>query len=138
METNFFIKNRERLAAELSEESLTILFAGEAPPRSADETYDFVPNRNFYYLTGIDRPNIILAIKKNGGKTEEMLFIEENDPVMEKWVGRKLSEEEAKATSGIKTIHKLEKFTQTVHMALQHENFSSVYLNLELMSWDSA
>ncbi|HET7628692.1 MAG TPA: aminopeptidase P family protein [Bacillales bacterium] len=135
MKADFFANNRKKLSGALKEGSLTILFAGSAPHRSADETYRFVPNRNFYYMTGIDRENIIFALKKSEGKIEEMLFIEENDPVMERWVGRKLSEEEAKAASGISKIRKVQEFPAFVHSALQNEKIETVYLNLELMNW---
>jgi Xaa-Pro aminopeptidase len=137
MKQEFFVHNREKLAEKLEGESLTVLFAGEAPPRSADEAYDFVPNRNFYYLTGVERPNIILMMKKSAGKIEETLFIEENDPVMAKWVGEKMSEEEAKEVSGIEQIAYLDRFTAEVHRALQGEGMERVYLNLELMSWNA-
>ena len=82
MESYFFERNRSRLKELLPDESLTILFAGKAPQKSADEHYPFVPNRNFYYLTGINEPNVILVMKKNGQTFEETLFIEKADPVM--------------------------------------------------------
>lgn len=137
MKQEFFVRNREKLAEKLEDESLTLLFAGQAPPRSADEAYDFVPNRNFYYLTGVDRPNIILMMKKSGDKVEETLLIEENDPVMAKWVGEKMSQEEAKEISGIERIFYLDRFKSEVHRALQGEGIECVYLNFELPSWDA-
>ena len=72
---------------------------------SADAHYKFVPNRNFYYVTGIDEPNVIFMLKKFGNSVEEILFIEKSDPVMEKWVGKTVSNEEAEKTSGIKKLY---------------------------------
>lgn len=137
MNKEFFVHNRKNLADKLEEGSLTILFAGEPPHRSADEDYHFVPNRNFYYLTGIERPKMIFAMKKTGGKTEEMLFIEESDPVMAKWVGEKMSEEEAKEASGIEKVFYLDRFKTQVHSSLQGEGIERVYLNLERAGWDA-
>ena len=57
-----FNTNRKKLVKDIKENSLVIMFAGDAPYRSADQKYKFTPNRNFYYLTGIDKPNIILTI----------------------------------------------------------------------------
>ena len=60
----FFRGNRERLRA---------LFAGTAPiiipaagllQRSADTTFPFRQDSNFWYLTGIDEPDILLVIDK--------------------------------------------------------------------------
>lgn len=64
MKSTFFAQNRERLANTLPEESITILFAGQAPHMSADAHYKFVPNRNFYYLTGIGEPNVYFYAEK--------------------------------------------------------------------------
>lgn len=47
MEINIFAQNRERLVNTVPDESITILFAGQAPHMSADAHYKFVPNRNF-------------------------------------------------------------------------------------------
>ncbi|MGG3523944.1 aminopeptidase P N-terminal domain-containing protein, partial [Bacillus pseudomycoides] len=104
MKPTFFAQNRERLTRTLPDESITILFAGQAPHMSADAHYKFVPNRNFYYLTGIDEPNVIFILKKFGDSVEETLFIEKPDPVLEKWVGKTVSKEEAENISGIKKV----------------------------------
>src|SRR5699024_10852666 len=120
--------NRAKLAEQLQADSLTVMFAGEAPSKSADEQYGFVPNRNFYYLTGIDEPQVIFVMKKSGGAVEETVFIEEADPMMEKWVGKTITEEEAKAASGIENVAYLDTFTAQIHHALQGENIDCVYL----------
>ena len=59
-----FNTNRKNLWEGLEENSITLIFAGQAPYKSADETYAFTPNRNFYYLTGIDKEKMILMIEK--------------------------------------------------------------------------
>lgn len=81
---------------------------------SADAHYKFVPNRNFYYVTGIDEPNVIFMLKKFGNSVEETLFIEKSDPVMEKWVGKTVSNEEAEKISGIKKVVYLDSFEKTM------------------------
>ena len=53
---------REKLIEKLDDGSVTIIFAGVGKKRSADEDYDFVVNRNFYYLTGIEQDNSILML----------------------------------------------------------------------------
>ena len=54
MNKEVFKLNRERLREKIKDDSIVILFAGNAPKKTADEQYRFTPNRNFYYLTGID------------------------------------------------------------------------------------
>ncbi|MFD6510508.1 aminopeptidase P family protein [Bacillus sp. NPDC060175] len=135
MKSTFFAQNRERLVNTLPDESITILFAGQSPHMSADAHYKFVPNRNFYYLTGIDEPNIIFVLKKFGNSVEETLFIEKSDPVLEKWVGKTVSKEEAEQISGIKKVVYIESFEKTMTNTLFAENVKHVYLDLERREW---
>src|SRR5690606_10347603 len=80
--------------------------------RTADQEYPFEVNRNFYYLTGINQAQVILVLIKNNNLQEAHLFIEENDPVLVKWVGKKLEPVEASKISGIEleNIHFLSSF----------------------------
>ncbi|MFJ8114865.1 aminopeptidase P family protein [Bacillus mycoides] len=135
MKSTFFAQNRERLANTLPDESITILFAGQAPHMSADAHYKFVPNRNFYYLTGIDEPNVIFMLKKFGNSVEETLFIEKSDPVMEKWDGKTVSKEDAEQISGIKKVVYIESFEKTMANTLFTENVKHLYLDLERREW---
>ncbi|PEM35727.1 aminopeptidase P family protein [Bacillus toyonensis] len=135
MKSTFFAQNRERLAKTLHDESITILFAGHAPHMSADAHYKFMPNRNFYYLTGIDEPNVIFMLKKFGNSVEETLFIEKSDPVMEKWVGKTVSKEDAERISGIQKVVYIESFEKTMAHTLFAENAQHVYLDLERREW---
>ncbi|MGN7400262.1 aminopeptidase P family protein [Cytobacillus praedii] len=138
MHKDFFITNRNHLYEELKDESLLILFGGKAPQKSADEAYKFVPNRNFYYITGIDEPNIIFIARKKGSKVEEFLFIEKSDPVLEKWVGKSITISEAIETSGIENILYLDQFESTLSQTLISESVFHVYLDLERRELDSA
>ena len=54
LSVDFFKKNRNKLANELKDNSIAILFSGVAPKKSLDEQYPFAVNRNFYYETGIN------------------------------------------------------------------------------------
>lgn len=131
MNRNFFITNRQKLGEVVPSNSMAIFFAGQAPYKSADETYPFTPNRNFYYLTGIDEEKIIMMIVNINGKISEILFIQESDPVMAKWVGETISEDEAKDVSGIEDIRFLKDFESTVASYFDRFNMQNVYLDLE-------
>lgn len=131
MNKDFFTKNRKELHKDLEDNSILILFAGTAPYKSADELYQFVPNRNFHYLTGIDKDKIILLISKIDGKISEKLFIERPDPVMAKWVGATILEEDAKLLSGIDNIEFLDRFEGTIGSILSRNRIEKIYLDLE-------
>jgi Xaa-Pro aminopeptidase len=138
MKTSFFEHNRKRLVEKLPNQSLTVLFAGEAPVSSADQLYAFVPNRNFYYITGIDQPKPVVVIAKINDAIEEFLFIEKADPVLEKWIGKRITKEEAVEASGISGIHFLEDFETQIAKILSSGKIESLYLDLEKREWNSA
>ena len=95
---------REKLLEKLDDGTIAIIFAGVGKKRSADENYDFVVNRNFYYLTGIEQENSILMLVKADGEVSTYLFIDEKDEKVEKWIGIKLTADEAREISNIKNV----------------------------------
>ena len=101
---NFFKNNRKKLFEALVDNSVLVLFSGNAPKKSLDEQYEYAVNRNFYYETGINESNDILVLSKINGKEETTLFIAEIDEVKAKWVGRTLTKNEAFNLSGIENI----------------------------------
>jgi Xaa-Pro aminopeptidase len=131
MNKKFFTVNRQKLNNVLSDNSITIFFAGQSPYKSADEKYPFTPNRNFYYLTGIDEEKIIMMMVNVDGKISEMIFIPESDPVMAKWVGETITEDEVKEVSGIEDIRFLKDFESSVASYFDRFNMENLYLDLE-------
>lgn len=124
-------KNRENLASLIEDNSIVVMIAGEAKYKSADERYPFTPNKNFYYLTGIDEEKDVLVIKKRNGEVSETLFISEADEVMAKWVGATYSKDEAKELSGIENIAYLGSFLSSLNTDLTSADVENVYLDLE-------
>ncbi len=131
MNKKFFTVNRQKLNNVLSDNSITIFFAGQSPYKSADEKYPFTPNRNFYYLTGIDEEKIIMMMVNVDGKISEMIFIPESDPVMAKWIGETITEDEVKEVSGIEDIRFLKDFESSVASYFDRFNMENLYLDLE-------
>ncbi|GGE54702.1 Xaa-Pro aminopeptidase [Pullulanibacillus camelliae] len=138
MDTQFFSSNRERFVNQLEDRSLAVFFAGQAPQSSGDQLHPFVPNRNFYYLSGIDEPHIILVMAKFNGKVTEHLFVERPDPIMAKWIGESMTPEEAEDASGISNVEFLEDFKSFIQNQLLAKPYQHMYLDLEKRSWDAA
>lgn len=134
---DFHKNNRSRIADGMKEGSLLLLFAGEAPKKSADAAYDFTPNRNFYYMTGIEEEHVILALRKTAGKVEDILFIKRRDPVLVKWVGETISEEKAKEVSGVEEVRFLDTFEGFLNQSIFKDDLSRIYLDLEKDSYGS-
>lgn len=138
MRKEVFCKRRERLGEDLSDNSMIVLFAGKAPYKSADELYRFSPNRNFYYLTGIEDNKIIYVMTKINEKINETLFIEERDIVLEKWVGKTLTKDEAKEISGVENIVLLKEFKGTIGNYINSMGIENIYVDLERQEYDMA
>lgn len=131
-------KRRKELFNSLKDNSVAILHSGFTTFKSADSVYPFFVNNNFYYLTGIEQADVTLLIGKFSGNYKEMLFIDEIDEVMAKWVGRTLTKEETSNISGIKNtnIYYNNAFNKTLQNMLQPTRHfvdiaENVYLDLE-------
>ncbi|HNZ51024.1 MAG TPA: aminopeptidase P N-terminal domain-containing protein, partial [Bacilli bacterium] len=95
MNQNFFINNRIRLGKLMKDNSLAVFFSGRKIQKSADQDFPFEVDKNFYYLTGLNQANIVLTLFKKQNDLKATLYIEENDPILVKWVGMKYTKEEA-------------------------------------------
>jgi Xaa-Pro aminopeptidase len=131
MNKKFYKNNRNKVLSKIKDNSLLILFAGDAPKKTADEKYQFTPNRNFYYLTGIDEEKHILVLSKFGGKIKEYLFIKEVDPIIEKWEGRTIRKEEVLEICDIEDVRYLGEFNNFIDKIISVNEEINIYLDLE-------
>lgn len=136
MNKEFFTKNRKNLIERMEDNSILVMFAGAAPYKSGDQQYHFSPNRNFYYITGITEPNIMLTISKANGNVSETVFVEREDPVMAKWIGTAMTIDEAREASGVENVTYLDKFKETFASAVTRLGVQRVYLDFERMEFD--
>ena len=131
MNKEFFENNRKKLIEEVEDNSIIVLFAGNAPKKSGDENYPFTPNRNFYYFTGIDEEGPILIISKIKGIISERLFIKEIDEERERWVGKSIRSNEAEEISGVKYIDYLGSFYDYLNRVFSETEEINLYLDME-------
>lgn len=136
MDSKEFISRRQRLAEKMPEYSALVLFSGGVKTRSHDDKYPFSPNRNFYYLTGIARSNLILMITKRAGIVTETLFLQRPNELEAKWTGAVLSELEAKERSGIEHFDYLDEWLESFGTFMRRcEGRGSLYLDLSRVQW---
>lgn len=125
----YFEKNRQKLFDLMKDNSIAVVFAGEAPVKRGDENYPFSPDRHFYYLTGVERERIILAMTKINGKNNAVLYIEPHNGQMAKWIGATMTKEEAVEISGIENIKLTEDFEKDMEEI--SAEVSTIYLDGE-------
>jgi Xaa-Pro aminopeptidase len=131
MELNIYATRREQVFATMDEQSCAVFFAGDTVKRSADATYPFSVNRNFFYLTGLDEEGLILLMVKTSQGTKEVLYIKERNEVIEKWVGRSIRIDEASETSGVKAVQTIPQFEQTFSRGIYFNTLHTVYIDAE-------
>ena len=131
MNKEFFENNRKKLIEEVEDNSIIVLFAGNAPKKSGDENYPFTPNRNFYYFTGINEEGPILMLSKIKGIVNERLFIKEIDEERERWVGKSIRSNEAEEISAVKNIDYLGNFKEYLNRVFSELEEINLYLDME-------
>ena len=129
--TEFFKNNRKKLFENIEDSSAVILFAGKAPVKRGDENYPFTPDRNFYYLTGIDREEAIFVLTKNNGEYGETLYIKRDNGYLAKWIGANITPEEASFKSGIENINYIDWYNDDISSFIFKNNIKNLYLDLE-------
>ena len=103
MNNSELIKRRELYAKGMENNSFSLVYAGKAKYKSKDQAYPFTTNKNFFYLTGLRREKFTLLIRNSEASHFEFLFIEEPSEYATKWLGSRMTKEEASEISGINT-----------------------------------
>ncbi len=126
---NYTKARRESLGASLQNGEACILFANQA-----QNLRKFSQDNNFLYLTGLNIPNAILLLIKNGDIVQETLFIERGIPEREVWDGKKMTKDEAQEISGINGVLYLDEFDATLSMWCPMLN--KLYANIGYVALD--
>lgn len=130
-----YTQRRKALMENKQGPCMAVIFSGSAPMKSLDESYRFSVDRNFFYLTGIQRENMILVLKKSyTGDYSEELYIEPYDEVLAKWVGGRMRNAEATEISGIQRILGVEEFDDNLNGMVEY-NRGLGKLNVYLDLW---
>jgi Xaa-Pro aminopeptidase len=98
-DSSFFAGNRERLRQLFTGTAPIVLTANGLLQQASDEPYSFHQDRNFWYLTGIDEPGIVLVMDKG----KEYLIVPPREVVREQFDGA-IDFSELSRVSGIQTI----------------------------------
>lgn len=131
MTKEFFQGNRERLYAQMKENSLLALFSGTEVRKTNDEYYPFYTSRDFLYLTGLDGKELALLARKDGrGAVTEKVFLLPPDPMAERWTGRRIKADEAAEIAGVSEIGFAAEFAAELHRLAASGNYERLYLDL--------
>jgi len=121
---------RNRLYETLPEGSLVISCAGVPVHTNEDDYYPFEVNSQFFYLTGLERENMVFLAAKAGGEVRQTLFIDAADPLQERWTGKMPTKEEASGISGIEDVRFRDELTSAVSRYMSRYDISCAYFDL--------
>lgn len=106
LNSEIFIKNRERFISKMQKNSIAIFVSNDEVSSNGDAIYNFKQNSDLFWLSGISQEDsmVILFPDNPDPKYREVLVLVRPNELMEKWNGKRLRIKEAQAISGIKTI----------------------------------
>lgn len=128
-----FALRRERVFAQMQDNSALIIFTETEKRRNHDCDYLFRPDSYFWYLTGFAEPQSALLLIKTNGKTQSFIFVRPKDPLMETWNGRRLGIEKAAETLKVDDAFDIEQLPQI--FAEKSENLTACYYAQGLQTW---
>lgn len=124
-----FQVNRKRFVSEVESKSIAIFNSNDEMPSNGDATYKFEQNSDLYWLTGITQEDTMLVLQPYhpDSNYREVLVLVRPNELKEKWDGKRLTIEKAKAISGIKTIIWLDQLPSLLPSWIHHAEI--IYLN---------
>ena len=101
-----FVQNRSRFIKRMEANSIAIFVSNDEVPSNGDAIYPFRQNSDLYWLSGITQEDsmVILFPDNPDPKYREVLVLVRPNELKEKWDGKRLRVNEARAISGIETI----------------------------------
>ncbi len=101
-----FINNRNRFIKEMKPNSIAIFTSNDEWPMNGDALHKFKQNSGLFWLTGIEQEDSMVVLFPDcpDPKYKEVLVLIRPNELKEKWDGKRLRANEAKAVSGMATV----------------------------------
>ncbi|QIM66648.1 Xaa-Pro aminopeptidase [Mannheimia granulomatis] len=128
-----FTARRERVSAQMQENSALLIFTETEKRRNNDSEYLFRPDSYFWYLTGFAEPKSAALLIKRAGQTDSIIFVRKKDPLMETWNGRRLGIENAPSALQFNAAFDIEDIENI--LAEKLENLTACYYAEGLQEW---
>lgn len=127
--SDLFKLNRTAFAKQMKKNSMAVFVSNEPVTRSADAAYKWRQNPDTFYLSGIDQEETYLILYPDAPepKYREVLFVRRTSEQIKIWEGKKHTQEEARAISGVQQVLWSENFENTLCLLMHYAE--QVYLN---------
>ena len=134
---NVYLQRRTKLMEELQGNNIVYIFSNELIKKSADETYPFQVDKNFYYLTGLQEDNMILEISKFNDEIISKIYTLPHDEVMSKWIGSRMTFELVKEISGVDFVYDKALFETHFGQVYNNNRCETYRIGLDLWQYDT-
>jgi Xaa-Pro aminopeptidase len=134
MDKSFYVKNRQKIAANMTDGDVMLFFSGEYVRKTADENYPFFTNRNFLYLTGVKQEQSVLLLHNRDGLISECLFVLKPNFNREIWTGKRFTDEELNEISGIERIEDINNLNKTLDALLSSQQVNTLWLCFDALA----
>lgn len=129
MNKEFHIKKRQELESMIEDNSIVVLFAKKAKQKSTDTNFPFAPDRNFYYITGVEEENSIFLLLNCNDKCEEYLFVQRPNEYQIKYFGPMLDNKGFSESTGIQNVYYIDEFNKMFGKLILQNSCDIVYLD---------
>lgn len=134
MDKKFHGENRRKLSAQMTGNDAMLFFSGESARKTADEDFPFFTNRNFLYLTGIKQEQSTLLIQKKDDLINERMFVAKPNIEREVWTGRRFTDAEVNAISGIEQVEDVDNLNRTLDALIASQPAMTLWLCFDTLA----
>lgn len=121
-----FSQRRQQLIAQLPTNSIALIPSAKEILRNGfDNTFQFRQNSDFWYLTGFNEPDAVLALIPGRAEGEVVLFNRPTDPKAEIWTGRRAGQSGACRDFGMDQAFLIERLDEKLPELLKDR--ASIY-----------
>ena len=114
------LKNRrEALLSIMPEKSIAILSSAYRNFRTKDVENPYRQNSDFLYMAGINEPNLLNMIYREGGKNHSILFRNNTTDHEKVWEGIRLDNNEILGRYGFTEIHNYDQYQERISSFLE-------------------
>ena len=122
------LKNRrEALLSIMPEKSIAILSSAYRNFRTKDVENPYRQNSDFLYMTGINEPNLLNMIFREGGKNHSILFRNNTTDHEKVWEGIRLDNNEILERYGFTEIHNYDEYQEKISSFLEKKE--NIYID---------
>ena len=122
-----YASRREQLMHMIGENAVAIVPSANLIVRNRDVEFPFRQSSNFLYLTGFNEPEAVAFFIPGREQGEFILFCQERDPKIERWVGKRAGLEGARKQYGADDAFPIEDIDDILPGLLEER--SAVYYN---------